>query len=175
MTRPRTITALIASLEARLNAPDQTPVPAPAPAPAAAPAPAPVPARGAGAQDGFTVTAYVNVGTFPFFGYQSGDPVAEVTTVDNTPLRLAFTTDRVTDTHAAADAAFVVGNREACDDQGQDWPTDVRSLSVGDVLEVTAPDGTTTHLSVDSVGFSQIKPPTARTALIGTLASSRTA
>ncbi|MFB7836192.1 hypothetical protein [Streptomyces sp. NPDC056056] len=170
MTRAHAITALIASLEARLNAPDQTPVPTPAPA--ATPAPAPVPA---GAQDGFTVTAYVNVGPFPFFGYQSGDPVAEVTTVDNAPLRLAFTTDRVTDTHTAADAAFVVGNREACDDQGQDWPTDVRSLSVGDVLEVTAPDGTTTHLSVDSVGFSQIKPPTARTALIGTLASSRTA
>ncbi|MFE8940992.1 hypothetical protein ACFYNX_26345 [Streptomyces sp. NPDC007872] len=172
MTRPRTITALLASLGARLNAPEQTPAPTPAPAPVAVPAPAPVPA---GAQDGFTVTAYVNVGPFPFFGYQSGDPVAEVTTTDNTPLRLTFTTDRVTDTDAAANAAFVVGNRQAYDDQGQDWPTDVRPLSVGDVLEVTAPDGTTTHLSVDSVGFSQIKPPTVRTALIGTPASSRTA
>ncbi|MER7001338.1 hypothetical protein [Streptomyces sp. NPDC000410] len=125
-------------------------------------------------RDVFTITAHVNVDPLSFFGYQSGHTVAEVTTTDGTPLRMVFTTSRVTDSHTAAEAAFAVGNRQNSDDRGQDWPDDVRSLSVGDVLAVTAPDGTTTHLTVDSVGFSEILPPAVRTDLTGTRATSRT-
>ncbi|MFE4304800.1 hypothetical protein ACFRR6_01785 [Streptomyces sp. NPDC056891] len=162
------ITSLIRSMEARLHL---NPSVEEAPPMAAA---APVPAA-SGAPGRFTVTAYVNVGAFPFYGYTSGDLVAEVTATDNTPLRLAFAGDSYADAHEAADAAFVVGNREARDDQGQSWPKDVRSLSVGDIVKVTDPNGTTIHLSVDSAGFSKIERPLNRTGLIGTSASSRAA
>lgn len=160
--RPDTMTALIASLEARLSVPTQ------------APTPDQVPDAVPAVRQGFTVTAYVNVEPHSFFGFQSGHAVAEVTTFGGVPLRLVFTSDRVVDDRGAANAAFVVGNRHASDDHGQDWPADVRSLSVGDVLEVTAPDETTTFLAIDSVGFSEVQAPVSRTNLVGTRATSRT-
>ncbi|MFE1786248.1 hypothetical protein ACFW9F_27660 [Streptomyces sp. NPDC059506] len=121
----------------------------------------------------YTVTAHMNVSPDHFFGHRSGHAVAEVTT-NGTPLRLTFNADRVTDSHSAADAAFVVGNAQGSDDMEQNWPADVRSLSVGDVLAVTGPDGATVHLRIDPVGFSEIQPPMNRVELSGTRATART-
>jgi hypothetical protein len=115
-----------------------------------------------GPTDVYTVTAYLNATPGHYFGYRTGDTLTEYSS-DGTLLRLIFTVDRVTDLHGAADAAFVVGNRQACDDTGRRWPTTARSLSVGDVLAITAPDGTTTHHCLAPVRFSKIEPPTAHT------------
>ncbi|WP_327309697.1 hypothetical protein OG730_42415 (plasmid) [Streptomyces sp. NBC_01298] len=123
---------------------------------------------------GFTVTAFVSVEEFPFHGYQPASRVAEVTTVDNTSLRLLFARSRVADHHDAAATAFEVSIGHACDDLGRRWPADVRPLSIGDVLEVTSPDGTATFFTIDGVRFREIEPPTARVPLAGTLATSRT-
>ncbi|MGP3953451.1 hypothetical protein [Streptomyces sp. 7N604] len=120
----------------------------------------------------YTVTVYMNLALHSFFGYESGHRVAEVTTADGAPLRLTFSAATHADAAEAAEAAFEVGNRQGSDDSGQSWPEDVRSVSVGDVLAVTGPDGTTVHLSVDSVAFSEIDPPRTTVPLEGTSATS---
>lgn len=71
---------------------------------------------------GFTVTAFVSVEEFPFHGYQPASRVAEVTTVDNTSLRLLFARSRVADHHDAAATAFEVSIGHACDDLGGAGP-----------------------------------------------------
>lgn len=75
----------------------------------------------------------------------------------------------------AAFAAFVVGNRHTSDDHGRNWPADVRLLSKGDVLRITAPDGFTTHLAIASSGFATAAPPTEHIHLAATHATSRRA
>ena len=75
-------------------------------------------------------------------------------------LKLVFFAHTHADAHAAADAAYCVGNRQRLDDLGQDWPHEgARLVNVGDVMAVTGPDGTTVHLRVDGVGFSKTEPP----------------
>ena len=54
----------------------------------------------------------------------------------------------------------MVGNRQGADDHGQTWPAGIRSVSVGDVVEITGPDARTVRLSVDSYGFSPVSEPT---------------
>ncbi|WP_405968957.1 hypothetical protein OG613_49005 (plasmid) [Streptomyces sp. NBC_00015] len=137
----------------------------------------PPPNRGTstGPSDTYTVTAYMNAAPDHFNGYREGQTVAEATRPDGSPLRLAFTTGRSSSVHEAADAAFIVGNRQGRDDSGQYWPADVRSLSKGDVLRITAPDGSTHHLAIASSGFLTVAPPTEHMHLAATGATSRRA
>lgn len=110
----------------------------------------------------YTVTVLVGVDRdSTFVGYQPGKRVAPVTATphDNTPLQLAFHTAHYTHLCQVAEAAFEVGNGQALDDTGQSWPFDVRDICVGDVLAVTDPHGTTTHLSVDWEGFTRVDAP----------------
>ncbi|MFF3256989.1 hypothetical protein ACFYWP_39815 [Actinacidiphila glaucinigra] len=123
--------------------------------------------------DAYTVTVYVNTADHSFSGYKPAHPMAEVTQPDGTPFPLTFTAP--TTVERAADAAFVVGNRQGCDDQGHAWPSDVRSVSVGDVVAVTAPDTTVTHLTVDDLGFTAVDKPAHLVPIEGTRAISRKA
>ncbi|MFF7953651.1 hypothetical protein [Streptomyces griseorubiginosus] len=122
----------------------------------------------------YTATVYMNTADDNFEGYHHNQPLAEVTRPDGSPLRLVFhASDRITDHEAVADAAFTVGNHQGPDANGQSWPTDVRSVSVGDVIKVTCPDHWIIHLCVDSYGFSHVPEPTTLVNLAGTRATRR--
>ncbi|MEU5201113.1 hypothetical protein AB0G86_44955 [Streptomyces scabiei] len=124
-------------------------------APGTAPGTGPVPGPGV-----YTATVYTNTASDSFGGYQLHHPLAVVTRPDGSPLRLVFHAgDRITDHEAAADAAFTVGKDQGPDDNGQAWPADVRSVSVGDVIKVTGPDHQIVHLRVDPVGFAPVPEP----------------
>ncbi|MFF8595272.1 hypothetical protein ACF061_28305 [Streptomyces sp. NPDC015220] len=161
VTRPRTVTA-------RITTPDTVPIPTPAPVPAPDSA-GTVPAPAA-----YTATVYVNTARHSFDGYQPHHPLAAATRPDGSPLRLVFRASvRIHDHEAATDAAFVVGNRQGPDANGQTWPADIRSVSVGDVIKVTGPDHWIVHLRVDPSGFSAVPEPTHLTDLAGSRATSR--
>ncbi|OEJ23051.1 hypothetical protein AR457_38305 [Streptomyces agglomeratus] len=122
----------------------------------------------------YTATVYLNTARHSFDGYQHHHPLAEATHPDGSPLRLVFhASDRIRDHEAAADAAYTVGNRQGADDNGQTWPADIRSVSVGDTIKVTGPDHWIVHLSVDHTGFSAVPQPSHLTDLAGSRASSR--
>lgn len=116
----------------------------------------------------YRVTIYVNVDPehTNFFGYQPTHPVAKVGTF----------TVHANDPHGAAEAAWIVGNKEAGPDAlGQDYPLDVRSVSVGDMVETDGPDGKH-YFSCASVGWDEIPEPANRIVpLEGTWATSRPA
>lgn len=136
VTRPHTVTARINTTDAV----DHAPVSAPAV---------------------YTATVYMNTARHSFGGYQPHHPLAEATRPDGTPLRLLFhASSRITDHEDAADAAFTVGNGQGPDDNGQAWPTGIRSVCVGDVIKVTGPGHWIVYLSVDSIGFSAVPEPT---------------
>ncbi|MFI9771891.1 hypothetical protein ACIHJG_34255 [Streptomyces sp. NPDC052415] len=160
VTRPHTVTARINTADTLPGRPNTPP-----------------PANGTptGPDGTYTVTAYLNAAPDHFNGYRPGQTVAVATRPDGTPLRLTFTTSRASSDHQAAYAAFVVGNRHTSDDHGQHWPDDVRLLSKGDVLRITAPDGFTTHLAIAAAGFSTAAPPTEHIHLAATNATSRRA
>ncbi|MFD4247295.1 hypothetical protein ACFWP3_37765 [Streptomyces sp. NPDC058525] len=140
-----------AAVTARIDTPDNAPAPA-----------------------AYTATVYMNTARHSFDGYQPHHPLAEATRPDGSPLCLVFhASDRTRGHETAAEAAFEVGNRQGPDDNGQSWPADVRSISVGDVIKVTGPDHWIIHLSVDSTGFSTVPEPTNLTGLVGTRATSR--
>jgi len=123
----------------------------------------------------YTATVYMNTAPHSYDGYQHHHPLAEATRPDGSPLRLAFHAgSRIRSHEAAADAAFTVGNRQGPDDNGLSWPTDVRSVSVGDVIKVTGPDHWIVYLSVDPFGFSAVPEPTILVSLVGSRASGRT-
>ena len=117
----------------------------------------------------YRVTAYVNVGEDNFFGYTPRAPLAEVDT---------FTIEAA-DVHFAANAMWAVGNKEAGPDAaGKEYPHDVRSLSVGDLLAIhpTDTDEGKYFLAVASVGFTDVPEPTNPiVALAGSSATSRPA
>ena len=139
VTRPRTVTA-------RIDAADTV---------SSAPAPAV-----------YTATVYMNTHHDNFDGYETHHPLAAALRRDNSALHLVFhASDRIRSHEDAADAAFEVGNDQGADDNGQTWPADIRSVSVGDVIKVTGPDARTVHLSVDSYGFSPVPEPTTLVAL----------
>ncbi|MFE2850189.1 hypothetical protein ACFXJO_03550 [Streptomyces lavendulae] len=103
----------------------------------------------------FTVNAFLNNDQFACVdGYRLEDTVTEVTTPTNQPLPFVF---NATDDHAAADALRTLSHSEPGDEPGQKWPAEIRSLNIGDVVQVTAPDGTVTHLAVDTVGYIEIE------------------
>lgn len=106
----------------------------------------------------FTVNAFLNNEQFACVdGYRLEDTVTEVTTPANQPLPFVFDTTHVADHHAAADALRTLSHSEPGDEPGQKWPAGTRSLNIGDVVQVTAPDGTVTHLAVDTVGYIEIE------------------
>ncbi len=93
----------------------------------------------------YTVKLYLNVaddGAFFLGGYRASDPLA---TADDLTLRV-----EASDWQHACERAWVVGNREGADAEGRTWPSDVRSVSVGDVA--VFPDGPV--LRCQSVGWS---------------------
>ncbi|MFE0778960.1 hypothetical protein [Streptomyces sp. NPDC058861] len=128
-----------------------------------------------GSDSTYTVTAYLNAASDHFNGYHPGHTAAQATYPDGTPLRLTFTTGKASSIEQAAHAAFLVGNRHTGDDHGHIWPADIRSLSVGDVLRITAPDHTPHHRAITPSGFTPTAPPTEHIHLAATDATSRRA
>lgn len=121
----------------------------------------------------FTVTAYVNVAEHSFFGWKPTHPIAKVDT-----FRV-----KATDPLHALDSYFgglwAIGNRMACDLGGKEWPSDVRSLSVGDVAKVYTPPchehpkGKVAWHATASVGWTEITEPAHIVPIEGTSATSR--
>lgn len=113
----------------------------------------------------YTVTIYVNVdpSRMNFLGYQGTHPIAKVDT---------FTVE-ADSPHGAAEAVWPVGNKMEPDATGKEYPVDVRSLSVGDMVETDGPDGKH-YLACASVGWDEIPEPGNRVVPIeGTWATSR--
>ena len=117
----------------------------------------------------YRVTVYVNVGADNFFGYTARAPLAEVDT---------FTVEAA-DLYFAANAMWAVGNKEEGPDAaGKQYPRDVRSLSVGDLLAIRPADTDAAKffLAVASVGFTDVpEPANPIVALAGSKATSRPA
>lgn len=95
----------------------------------------------------YSVKCYENQNTRDCFtfGYAEGDPLTLVTEFDVE----AFT---VKD---AAEAAFTLGNHMG-DQNAPTWPTTARSMSKGDVIEVSTPDSTPVRLACASCGWEEI-------------------
>lgn len=103
----------------------------------------------------YLVTANVNVaarGLGMAEGYKPGHPVATVGYYDV----------QADDHEAAANIVWVIGNRMAADDNGQNWPSDVRSMSVGDVLYVADEDSKVMIFAVSRFGWTEVEQPTNR-------------
>lgn len=81
----------------------------------------------------FTAIALVNVGPHNFMGYTPDAPLAPVTESETTCEPIAFTLDVPSEDHALS-AMNQIGNRAGFDRDGRMWPSDVRSLSNGDVV-----------------------------------------
>src|SRR5262245_12782754 len=77
----------------------------------------------------YVVTALINTAT-DWWDYQSSNETALAYDI-----ALVFTVEAGSATQAA-EAAFIVGNRNGRDADGKAWPAWCRSLSVGDVLLV---------------------------------------
>jgi hypothetical protein len=113
-----------------------------------------------------------------FDGYRPGHELAEACTADG---REVVFTVRADSPERAADMAFTLGNGQpltgsgaAVDETGAAWPADVRSVSVGDVVRVLGPDGTS-YLAVERSGFRAVTAPDALVPLAGSVATSRPA
>ncbi|MFI6278039.1 hypothetical protein [Streptomyces sp. NPDC050988] len=118
--------------------------------------------------DVWTATVYMNMHRDNFDGYDPHHPLAAAIRRDDSALRLVFrASDRIRNHEDAAEAAFEVGNLHGADDNGQTWPGNIRSVSVGDVIKITSPDSRTVHLSVDSYGFTPVPEPTTLVDLTG--------
>ncbi|MFD6335079.1 hypothetical protein ACFWGI_36645 [Streptomyces niveus] len=144
VTRPHTVTA-------RINTPDIAPAPST-----------------------YTATVYKNTVSNGRSSYQHHHPLAEATRQDGSPLRLVLHASvRIRNHEAAAGAVFDVGNHQCADDNGQTWPGDIHSVSVGDVIKITCPDHWIVHLSVDPTGFSAVPEPTHLVPLAGSSAAPR--
>jgi voltage-gated potassium channel Kch len=119
--------------------------------------------------DKYLITANVNIAPRAegmSYGYQPGHPVATVGYYDV----------EAADWTLAAEAAYAIGNRMGADTEGQEWPSDVRSLSVGDVLYVSRnSDSAYKILAVARAGWTEIEQPKdhLQVELAGTEATSR--
>jgi hypothetical protein len=136
----------------------------------------------------YTVTAYVNVAedsagrpTGMLDGYKPGDKLARVGTVGEFQVEVpARPPSEFPSASSVFEKVFEIGNRMAADLDGNTWPSDVRSMSVGDVIEVRpyrAPLASqpVAIMACDKVGWTAIRPPapTDIVALAGTNATSR--
>lgn len=101
----------------------------------------------------YTITALINTSEDNFFGYTPEDTL---TTAPN----LHFEVE-ATSWEGAAEEAFTIGNRMARDVNGRCWPSDVRSLSVGDVVKVmpTGAHPIIRYAACKSVGWVQVEEP----------------
>lgn len=94
----------------------------------------------------FEIAAFVNVSDGNFFGLVTG---AQIAHVDDFAVE-------ATSFEAAAEAMFEVGNRYALDADGKAWPSDVNSLSRGDMLTVCDPAARDwKFLAVDGSGWTE--------------------
>lgn len=96
----------------------------------------------------FSVTVEINDHPLGMLhGYGPDDPLV--------PIGRAFVISEA-DVDAAVDAMWTIGNRQGQDDDGQEWPSGVRSVSVGDVIAVT--DGVTSkRVAVEAIGFRELR------------------
>lgn len=107
------------------------------------------------------VRAFLNAGPGMFWRYAPGDalkpgPVVRLALDDAArpdPLLGSVSLPPEALEHAALDRAWAVGNRMGADDAGAEWPSDVRSLSVGDVLAIGE-----AAWSVAMFGFEALPP-----------------
>ncbi len=100
------------------------------------------------------IRALMNDGDGRFFAYEPSDllRVGPTLTID------------APDVQTGLGKAYEIGNRMGADETGLTWPSDVRSLSVADVLVVS--DGLKDHtdpsdiqaFTVDHVGFGPVDP-----------------
>lgn len=114
----------------------------------------------------YEVSVYVNVDDdFHFMELRPTDTIALV----------ASFTIKADDPEGAANRIWPVGNKIRPDDENKSYPLDVRSLSVGDLIDVR--DGReTTFFAVASFGWTEIPEPTNPIVpLAGTRATSRQA
>lgn len=111
------------------------------------------------------VDAYVNVEDLSMFNkLQPRDRIAYVGLFH-------FLAD---DALEAAERMFEIGNTGATDTELHEWPSDVRSMSVGDLVCVTDEVGRKTFLACESLGWRDIVEPSNRIVpLAGTIATSR--
>jgi hypothetical protein len=118
---------------------------------------------------GYAVTVFLNTAPLSFLGLQPSDPVA----TDSDPTLTVVAGDPL----AAAEQAFSIGNHMAADEDGRRWPTDVRSVSVGDLVGVRGPElARVWFFAVAGVGFVPVPEPTNPiAALAGSTATSRRA
>lgn len=96
----------------------------------------------------YSVTVLLN-GTSRFAPYSEGDALAyDARTV------LSISTTSV---DAALGLAFAIGNREGRDSLARLWSSDIRSVSVGDVIQIATVSGVRVHshayYAVEPVGF----------------------
>src|SRR5664279_3584428 len=107
-----------------------------------------------------TLHARVYVKTrHPFLAYTPGDELAGVTGPTGAPLLLTLSAQTPND---VPQQVYDVGNHAGADVNGVTWPSDVRAVSVGDVIHITSPDIPTDPgrwLAVASRGFTRITPP----------------
>ncbi|MFI9018722.1 hypothetical protein ACIGZI_32280 [Streptomyces griseus] len=80
---------------------------------------------------------------------------------DDSHLRLAFLSDRVTTREAAAAAAWDVASHIGSDDNGQTWPTTAPAVIEGDIVKVTSPDHLIAYFRGESFAtFTVVPEPT---------------
>lgn len=83
-----------------------------------------------------TLRAEVYVKTrHPFLAYRSGDELVRVTGPTGAPLLLTLCARTSND---VPQQVFDVGNHAGADVNGVTWPSDVRAVSVGDVIHLTS-------------------------------------
>lgn len=121
----------------------------------------------------YTASVMVNV-TGRFSEYRPEHTLAEVTSPDGA--LLAFPVEADVEANAA-EYMFSIGNRMRPALDGQEWPADVRSVSVGDVIATSDPFGTVRYWTVGGCGMSLLPglPNNPLVALGGTDATSRPA
>ncbi|MEV7929658.1 hypothetical protein [Kitasatospora sp. NPDC088779] len=125
----------------------------------------------------YQVAVLLNVALGPdgrrvnFDGFQKGHELAVASPTDGSPLLILTVTAQ--GLLPAAERAFEIGNRQGVDDKGVEWPRDLRSVAVGDVLHITCPFGRRHHLAVSPRAFIHIDPPP-RESLVALVGSSAT-
>lgn len=104
----------------------------------------------------YRAVAYVNVTPGPdhWAGWVSGHALAEVQPESGPETWTVWASTRA----EAVEKMFTVGNRMAPDAAGREWPSDVRSLSVGDVVTLI-PRGPGLHtFACERMGWRELTP-----------------